>query len=59
MTTDLSLIVYPRGTIVATTEHDEAITYADIHLGKVDEVRQMIPVSLQKRHDLYEVKEVQ
>ncbi len=44
---------------MATTEHDEAITYADIHLDKVDEVRQMIPVSLQKRHDLYEVKEVQ
>ncbi|ELR21860.1 nitrilase, putative [Acanthamoeba castellanii str. Neff] len=54
-----STVVDPWGTIVATTEHDEAITYADIHLDKVDEVRQMIPVSLQKRHDLYEVKEVQ
>jgi len=34
-----------RGTVVATTEHDEAIVYADINLDKVDEVFFFFPCS--------------
>lgn len=48
-----STVVDPWGTIVATTEHKEAVIFADIDLDKVDEVRNMLPVLKQKRTDLY------
>jgi len=53
-----STVVDPWGTVVATTEHDEAIVYADINLDKVDEVRNMLQLSKQKRHDLYHLNEI-
>jgi len=48
-------VVAPWGDIVATTEHDQAIVYADIDLEKADKMRTQIPTSNQKRMDLYEV----
>jgi omega-amidase len=41
------------GRVIATTGEDEAIVYADIDLNLVDETRQRIPVSRQRRFDLY------
>jgi len=48
-----STVVDPWGTIVATTEHNEAVIFADIDLDRVDQVRNMLPVLQQKRTDLY------
>jgi omega-amidase len=53
-----STVVSPWGEIVATTEHNPDIIYADIDLGKVDEMRTNIPVYQQKRTDIYEVKDL-
>ncbi|RIA91993.1 carbon-nitrogen hydrolase [Glomus cerebriforme] len=48
-----STIVDPSGQILATTEHEEAIIYADIDLEQIKVIRQSIPVSSQRRFDLY------
>lgn len=53
-----STVVSPWGDIVATTEHEPTIIYADIDLSKVDEMRGNIPVYQQKRKDLYEVRDL-
>ena len=50
-----STVVSPWGEIIATTEHEEAIVYTDIDLKMVDNVRNQVPVTSQRRHDLYEV----
>lgn len=50
-----SSVVNPWGEVIATTEHDEDIIYADIDLDYVDKVRQMVPLPVQKRKDLYEI----
>ncbi|GAM28536.1 hypothetical protein SAMD00019534_117120, partial [Acytostelium subglobosum LB1] len=52
-----STVVAPWGDIVTTTEHEETIVYADIDLGKVQEMRSSIPVYDQKRHDLYAIQD--
>ena len=46
-------LISPWGDVVATTEHAPAVVVADVDLTKVAEIRQNIPVSLQKRHDVY------
>lgn len=51
-----SSVVDPWGTIVATTDEKPGIVYADLDLGKVEEVRTAIPTSAQRRNDLYELK---
>ncbi|CAG8615799.1 5280_t:CDS:10 [Paraglomus occultum] len=48
-----STVVDPSGQIIATTEHEEAIVYADIDLQQLQTVRQSIPVSMQRRFDMY------
>lgn len=50
-----STVVSPWGEILATTEHEAGIIYADIDLSKVDDMRSSIPVYKQKRHDLYQL----
>ena len=50
-----STVVSPWGDIVATTSHEPATVHADIDFAKVDEIRTNIPVSKQKRNDLYEL----
>jgi omega-amidase len=47
--------VNPWGEVVATTEHDAAMVTADLDLTGVEEVRRNIPVSMQKRDDLYDL----
>ncbi|XP_076054632.1 omega-amidase NIT2 [Oratosquilla oratoria] len=46
-------VVNPWGEVIATTEHEEGIVYADLDLGYVEKVRDMVPIGKQKRHDLY------
>lgn len=48
-----STLVAPWGDVVATCDEKEALVVADIDLGKVEEMRQSIPVRDQKRRDLY------
>ncbi|GBG26193.1 Omega-amidase NIT2 [Hondaea fermentalgiana] len=48
-----SSIISPWGEVLATTEHDADIVYAEIDLGRADEVRTNIPISKQVRTDVY------
>lgn len=48
-----STIVDPSGQILATTEHEETIIYADIDLKQIETIRKSIPVPSQRRFDLY------
>lgn len=50
-----STIVNPWGEVISTTEHDEDIIFADLDLDYVDKVRQMVPLPVQKRSDLYQI----
>jgi predicted amidohydrolase len=52
-------VVNPWGEVVATTGHEPGLVVADLDLDAVEEVRRNIPVSLQKRGDLYRLEEVQ
>lgn len=53
-----STVVGPWGDVITTTDHDEAIIYADIDVDRVDEVRAQIPTSFQKRKDLYAISQL-
>ncbi|CAG8460514.1 3655_t:CDS:10 [Acaulospora colombiana] len=48
-----STVVDPNGQILATTESEEDTIYADIDLEYLRTIRQSIPVSSQRRFDLY------
>ena len=48
-----STICDPMGEILATTDHDSDIIYADLDLTKVEATRASIPVWFQKRKDVY------
>lgn len=50
-----STLVDPWGTVVATTSHDPTVLVTDVDLGRVDEVREQIPVGRQARTDNYKV----
>mmetsp|Transcript_25114 Transcript_25114/g.60409 ORF Transcript_25114/g.60409 Transcript_25114/m.60409 type:complete len:112 (-) Transcript_25114:240-575(-) len=50
-----STMVSPWGKVLATTEHEPAIVYAEIDLAEVEDVRSGIPISKQKRDDLYKL----
>lgn len=50
-----STVVSPWGEVVASTEHAEAIVYSDIDLSLVEKIRNQVPVTSQRRHDLYEI----
>lgn len=51
-----SSIVDPWGAVIATTEHGSAMVVAEVDVQRVLEVRKGIPVSLQKRPDLYRLE---
>ena len=44
-----------RGEVKATTDETEGIVYGDIDLSKVDAVRSQIPVTSQRRYNLYSI----
>lgn len=48
-----SMAVDPMGAKVGSTEGEEGIVYADLDLGIVESTRQAIPVSFQRRFDVY------
>lgn len=48
-----SQVTDPSGIIVSTTEHEEAIVYADVDVEKLHEVRRNIPITTQRRFDVY------
>lgn len=50
-----SMIVDPWGNILNRAGADETITYADINLSKVRDVRNELPLLKNRRKDLYEV----
>jgi len=50
-----SSVVDPWGTVVATTEHDSAVVVTTVDFARAREVRAQIPITVQKRTDLYAV----
>eukprot|EP01129_Flabellula_baltica_P009107 TRINITY_DN3663_c0_g1_i2.p1 TRINITY_DN3663_c0_g1~~TRINITY_DN3663_c0_g1_i2.p1 ORF type:complete len:214 (-),score=57.82 TRINITY_DN3663_c0_g1_i2:89-730(-) len=48
-----SAVVDPWGTVIAGADEKETILYADINLDRIKSVRQNIPISYQRREDLY------
>jgi len=46
-------VIDPMGKVIATTEHDEAIVYANIDPQVIVETRAWIPVTTQRRFDIY------
>ena len=48
-----STIVSPWGDVVATTDHQPSTVTANLDMNKVGEIREQIPVSYQRRNDLY------
>lgn len=53
-----STIVSPWGEVIATTDHEPSVVVADLDFKNVADMRQNIPISLQKRADLYNLSEV-
>mmetsp|Transcript_15532 Transcript_15532/g.21647 ORF Transcript_15532/g.21647 Transcript_15532/m.21647 type:complete len:316 (-) Transcript_15532:1150-2097(-) len=53
-----STVVNPWGEVIATTDHNADIIYAEIDLKKVEEMRSGIPTLSQKRQDLYELRAI-
>jgi len=49
-----STVVGPWGDVLATTDENESIIYADIDVEKVKEIRQNIPIRNQHRSDVYQ-----
>lgn len=52
-----STVVSPWGEVVATTEHDEKIVYTDVDLGLIEQIRNQVPITRQRREDMYLVQE--
>lgn len=50
-----STVVSPWGEVIAKTEHEEAIVYSDIDLSLVETIRNQVPVTSQRRKDIYDV----
>ncbi|KAF0291732.1 Omega-amidase NIT2 [Amphibalanus amphitrite] len=49
-----SLVASPWGEVVASTEADETVIYADIDLEELKRIRENIPLGKQRRLDLYD-----
>lgn len=54
-----STIVDPFGKVLVALDENPAIAYYDIDPNYCNEVREQIPISKQKRHDIYKLEEVQ
>jgi omega-amidase len=48
-----STVVNPFGEVIATTEHNPGIVFADLDLSEIEVRRQNMPMRYQKRSDLY------
>lgn len=49
-----STLVNPWGDIVVKAGHQEEIIYADIDMAHLEQIRKQIPITMQRRLDLYE-----
>ena len=54
-----SMVVDPWGTVVASVDEGEEIVLADIDLSLIEQTRTNIPTSMQKRPDIYTVRDTQ
>ncbi|XP_034003577.1 omega-amidase NIT2 [Trematomus bernacchii] len=54
-----STVVNPWGEVISKAGTEEEVIYADIDLQYLADVRQQIPITAQRRHDLYSVTSVQ
>ncbi|KAI9520529.1 Carbon-nitrogen hydrolase [Dissostichus eleginoides] len=54
-----STVVNPWGEVISKAGTKEEVIYADIDLQYLADVRQQIPITAQRRHDLYSVTSVQ
>lgn len=52
-----STVVSPWGDVVATTDENSNLVIADLDLSKVPEIRRSIPISDQRRSDLYRLEQ--
>ena len=50
-----SAVIDPWGTVIAGADEAEQLLYAELDLGRVDEVRRQLPTFLHLREDVYEV----
>lgn len=53
-----STVVDPYGDIVAKAGHGDEVIYADVDLEKLEAIRKQIPITFQRRTDLYSVKKL-
>ena len=53
-----STLVDPWGKVEATTEAAEAVVFADVDMGYVAQVRQQVPISFQRREDVYKCQKL-
>lgn len=53
-----SMVVDPWGEVVAAAGAGEELVFADVSVERVEQVRAMIPISKQRRPDVYDVKGV-
>lgn len=51
--------INPWGEVIATCDENEHVVICDLDMIKVEEMRQGIPTSMQKRTDLYELKDLE
>ncbi|XP_053700612.1 omega-amidase NIT2 [Synchiropus splendidus] len=54
-----STVVSPWGEVISKAGAEEAVIYADIDLQYLSEIRQQIPITAQRRDDIYTVTTVQ
>lgn len=52
-----STVVSPWGEVLATTGHEPATVHAELNLAQVEEFRSGVPISKQKRHDMYRLEQ--
>jgi len=51
-------VIDPWGNVIASADNQPRTIYADIDMSEVDKFRANIPVTTQKRHDLYQVTQL-
>jgi len=54
-----STVVDPWAKVISTTDENESIIYADIDFEIVDQVRNQIPITKQRREDIYKLNLIQ
>ena len=54
-----SMVINPWGSILSQCEHAEELAYADIDLDYMNTVRTQIPITKQRREDLYDITKKQ